>query len=174
LLLAATCQAQDGPNSDATTTAARMGEARRVPTLNLEKAYKAAGATDEQIKQLQELDKNMMEARQAGDREKIRELRAERDKILSAEQRQKFGQHMREEYMQRRAQQMTGDGATTGMQARMRADMMTTGMRSIMGTTGSLGMMNRADDDATTASLGQDPSKPESKMENASPEGSSQ
>lgn len=84
--------------------AATSGPAARMarPGFNWEEAYKAAGASDEQMKKLKDLEEQAREARKGGDTEKLKSLRDERQKVLTDEQNAKVREHFRSMIQQRR------------------------------------------------------------------------
>lgn len=97
LLLSGVCLAQDTPaKPDAATTGAAAARGMRPSVnLNFEEAYKSAGVSEAQLKQLKEIDQKLRESR--GDREKVKQLRDERAKILTPEQMTKVRQSMVEQ-----------------------------------------------------------------------------
>lgn len=60
----------------------------------MEEGYKAAGLSDEQVQKAKDLDAKIRDARTRGDKDTFRSLRAEKDKIMTAEQKKAFAEHM--------------------------------------------------------------------------------
>ena len=110
-------QSQDKPAAAAdagtsvSSAATDPGSRRVTPgSKMLDEAYKASGASDEQVQKLKDLDEKMKAARMSRNRDEIRKLREEKEKILTPEQ----VKAMREFIVNKRRSAFQESSETTG------------------------------------------------------------